>query len=152
MRGTPEQRFWAKVDKSGECWVWTAAKYPSGYGAFRVHPKELRAAHRFAWELEHGPIPEGMFVDHACHTRACVRTSHHRLVTNKQNGENRAEVPGVSRGVAWRPDKNAWRARVTHNYKEFFGGYHATEEEAAEAARLLRLELFTHNDADRKSA
>ncbi|MEW1813261.1 HNH endonuclease signature motif containing protein [Pseudarthrobacter phenanthrenivorans] len=146
-----EERFWAKVDKSGECWIWTAARYGSGYGAFRVSPEiGTRAAHRCAWELSRGEIPPGKFLDHMCHNRPCVNPAHLRVVSNKENGENRA--PMESRGVAWRKDRQKWRARVTHNCKEYFAGYFDSHEDAAKAARALRNELFTHNDLDRTLA
>jgi hypothetical protein len=63
---TTEERFWSKVDRSGgpdACWPWRRAINESGYGVFWP----LGLAHRFAWEQEHGPIPEGAHVDHVCH-------------------------------------------------------------------------------------
>jgi hypothetical protein len=58
MRGTPEQRFWAKVDKtgSGECWHWTGAHTDQGYANFSVHGSS-RAAHRWFYEQQFGPVP-----------------------------------------------------------------------------------------------
>lgn len=70
---TVTERFWAKVDKSGECWLWTAGLTHSGYGKFGVQANQTEQAHRFAWEQEHGPIPPGMFVCHHCDTPRCVR-------------------------------------------------------------------------------
>lgn len=84
MSAAVEERFWAKVDKSGDCWVWTAAvvgsrnpKYKriGGYGAFGVGGK-VRRAHRVSWELANGPIPDGALVCHSCDNRSCVRPSH----------------------------------------------------------------------------
>lgn len=149
---TQAERFWMKVDKSGNCWMWTASKYSSGYGAFnRGVNLGTKVAHRVAWELINGPIPEGKFLDHQCFNRACVNPNHLRIVTNKQNGENRAPKEG-GRGVSWRPERHAWRVRVTHNYHEYFGGYFSNKAEALEAAKALRSELFTHNEADRSAA
>jgi len=83
---TTEQRFWAKVDKNGPggCWLWTAARYPGGYGQFRANGKG-GAAHRFAYELLVGPIPEGLEVDHVCHVRHCVNPGHLQAVTRSVN-------------------------------------------------------------------
>ena len=69
-------RFWAKVDKSGECWLWTAAVNRAGYGKFSVSIGKHNLAHRVAWKLKHGFIPDGVFVLHKCDTPACVRPSH----------------------------------------------------------------------------
>lgn len=76
-----EKRFWAKVDKDGPlfgdspCWIWTACKQPNGYGKFGLNYK-TKLAHRVAYELLIGAIPEGMTVDHLCFNRACVNPLH----------------------------------------------------------------------------
>ena|SRR5690348_14589839 len=74
QRVDPLTRFWAKVDKSGECWIWTGAKTYEGYGLF-----DGQAAHRFIWERERGPIPPGMKICHNCpggDNTSCVRLDH----------------------------------------------------------------------------
>ena len=153
---THEQRFWSHVDKSGECWEWTANRNKRGYGAWAIyrHPKYISIMpHRYSYELVHGPIPKGMQIDHVCHNRACVNPNHLRLATNKQNNENpsgvRSDNTSGYRGVTYNPKVGRWYARVQHNNRTYGAGGHATPEEAAEAARQLRLSLFTHNDADR---
>lgn len=60
---TLEQRFWQKVRKTGGCWEWGAAANSHGYGHISVDGR-MRPAHRVAWELTNGPIPEGMDLDH----------------------------------------------------------------------------------------
>ena len=83
---TPEQiaRFWAHVDKSGNCWLWTASTKSDGYGAY--HLAGVRGyAHRLAWELTHGPIPAGLYVCHHCDTPPCVNPAHLFLGTAKDN-------------------------------------------------------------------
>ena len=42
-------------------------------------------AHRIAWELRNGPVPDGMVVDHLCRVRRCVNAAHLRVVTQKEN-------------------------------------------------------------------
>lgn len=66
---TLEERFWAKVDKRGpnECWPWLAS-LNCGYGQIGLNHRPI-IAHRLAYELLIGPIPEGMDLDHLCHTQ-----------------------------------------------------------------------------------
>jgi hypothetical protein len=45
-----DERFWSKVDKSGECWLWTAALTSEGYGVFGIYPGVAKRAHRLAYE------------------------------------------------------------------------------------------------------
>lgn len=79
------ERFWVKVDASGDCWQWTAFIDPDGYGSFRVTGVGHRRAHRVAWEALVGPIPEALTVDHRCRNRGCVNPDHLELVPNKVN-------------------------------------------------------------------
>lgn len=83
-----ERRFWAKVDKSGDCWLWTASKVRGGYGEFWISTgaNRLRArAHRWSWESVHGPVPAGLHLDHLCRTPQCVNPAHLEPVTPAEN-------------------------------------------------------------------
>lgn len=93
---TPEDRFWAKVNKRGpvpehvpelgRCWVWTAGiNQMTGYGRFARHHGDMVDAHRYSCELANGPIPEGLHVHHKCHLRHCVNPAHLEAVTRSQN-------------------------------------------------------------------
>jgi len=151
----PEDRFWPKVDKSGECWEWTARKIKGGYGRFTLATNLQVLAHRFAFETAHGPIEPGMTIDHMCHNTGCVKPDHLRMVTNKQNCENktgpmRNNTSGFL-GVTWDSSSKRWRAQVRHNKKLYNAGSHLTKESAATAATALRLQLFTHNEIDRRT-
>lgn len=137
------ERFLAKIDKTGECWMWLGSKTAAGYGAYND-----KYAHRISFEMEHGPIEPGLVIDHMCHTRACVNPAHLRAVTIKQNVENRA-WRAHPRGVTFDKVSQTWRAQVKHQRRNYNLGRFATIEDAAEAARKKRLELFTHDDLDR---
>lgn len=76
-------RFWSHVTKSAGCWEWQAARR-FGYGV-AWDGRRLVVAHRLAWQLERGPIPEGMTLDHLCRNRACVRPDHLEPVSLADN-------------------------------------------------------------------
>jgi len=148
----PAERFWAKVDKTGDCWLWTAA-LSRQYGRFYVAGR-LVMAHRFAYELERGEIPAGHELDHrpTCPKR-CVNPAHLRPVTHAQNLQNRpgpnANSTSGARGVVWDRKAGKWRARAKLHGKWHYGGTFDQVPDAEAAAIALRNRLFTHNDADR---
>lgn len=78
------ERFWSKVDDSGDCWMWTAATRRTGYGAIKIDGKVFDA-HRVSYELTYGLIPNGMRVLHKCDHRLCVRPEHLFLGTQRDN-------------------------------------------------------------------
>jgi len=77
-------RFWSKVYKTNSCWEWLACKDKDGYGHFKLKNKNI-AAHRVAYELINGKIPEELEIDHLCHNRKCVNPNHMETVTHKTN-------------------------------------------------------------------
>ena len=84
-------KFWMRVNKEhpSGCWMWIGAKGQNGYGAMRWGESMKAAkpvgAHRIAYELERGPVPEHMTIDHLCRTKLCVNPAHMEIVTLEEN-------------------------------------------------------------------
>lgn len=107
---TLEERFWEKVDCSGDCWEWTASKDGRGYGQFHISGANYRA-HRVAYELSVGEIPEGLDLDHLCMNKACVNPSHLEPVTRKENiARWGATVTHCPKGHEYSEDNIYWDA------------------------------------------
>lgn len=90
------KRFTDKIKKTKTCWLWTGC-LADGYGKFSLTGKMVRA-HRFAYELWVGPIPEGQIVRHTCHVRACVNPDHLVLGTHQDNMDDRGVADRQARG------------------------------------------------------
>lgn len=86
---TIQCHFWSKVDKSGDCWEWTAGGHKFGYGEFKVNGILYRA-HRFSYELHKGKIPEMMGINHTCDNPKCVNPDHLYAGTQAKNMEDRS--------------------------------------------------------------
>lgn len=139
---TPEQAFTARTDWDGEHLIWTAGRVPSGYGTMRVGERTV-PAHRWAWEQSHGPIPDGMEVDHICWQRSCVNPEHLRLATRSQNSAYLSGATpgrGLPRGV-YRKGRR-YRAAVQSGGQFHYLGSFGTVEEASAAAQAKRAILF----------
>lgn len=93
------ERFWSKVRKSDGCWEWTASVNAKGYGRFGVTSRHIVAAHRFAYELVVGPIPDDQWVLHRCDNPRCVRPDH--LFTGSPL-DNSTDMVSKGRGSAQR--------------------------------------------------
>jgi hypothetical protein len=78
------ERFWQKVEKTDTCWLWKAALTRGGYGQFAI-AKQPRRAHRIAYSLVNGAIPDELEIDHRCFVRACVKPDHLQVVTRQTN-------------------------------------------------------------------
>lgn len=88
------ERFWAKVEKTDGCWLWTgSANKQTGYGQIGQGGKHgpTLLAHRVSYEIHFGPIPAGQHIDHVktrgCVNRHCVRPDHLEAVSQKINNQ-----------------------------------------------------------------
>ena len=152
FRGPLSERLSLYSRDDGSCRIWTGATDACGYGKVRVSGRTV-GAHRAAYELANGRIPDGMVLDHTCRTPACINLDHLRLATTKENAENLSATSRRSssghRGVSWSAGRQKWHAAVKHNGKTYFAGDHERLDDAVAAVTDLRLRLFTHNDDDR---
>lgn len=142
-----------RSEMRGECQVWTGFVNARGYGQITINGRAA-VAHRVSYELSGATIGQGMQIDHICHVRTCINPAHLRQVTNKQNQENRAgaqrnNLSSGVRGVSHDGRAGLWKAEVMHNKVRHYCGKFKTIEDAAEAVRVKRLELFTHSDMDK---
>lgn len=123
---TPDQieRFHRSYRKAAEpdgCWEWAAVR-AGVYGQFQLagRPNPLRiSAHRMAYELRHGPIPDGFLVRHTCDNRRCVRPDHLLVGTPADNMRDKVE-------------------RMRHTFGERVNTVRLTEDEVREIRRLSR--------------
>lgn len=105
------ERFWSKVDKSGECWVWTGSTYVDGYGHFCDAARHIRA-HRWSWEQANGPIPSGASVLHTCDNPPCVRPDHLYLGNQTDNMRDAASRGRLSTSARKRAARKNRALRV----------------------------------------
>lgn len=94
---TIEERFWAKVDKSGECWLWIGGKNRQGYGTI-LRGKKTALAHRVAYEFFNGSIEENLLCLHSCDNPSCVNPKHLRLGDQFENMQECVEKGRAGKG------------------------------------------------------
>lgn len=141
----PENAFAARTEWQGDCLVWTGHINHGGYGVMTIDNKPTKV-HRYAWEREHGKIPEGLEIDHnVCYNRACCNVKHLKIATSGQNGSNRSGLSSSNKLSGFRnvhKNGNYWIVRVTKDgIRRSYGNYE-TIEEAASIAEQVRKDLF----------
>lgn len=148
-RNPLRDRFEAKVERlpvECGCWIWTGSTSPAGYGQIRTGKGKgyIVMAHRLAYELYRGEIPEGLQVLHTvCDLPSCVNPWHMTLGTQKDNqtemslkGRGRKSEHGRPYGVSYDGRKEKpWAARISRREGNLWFGYYATQEEASEVVQ-----------------
>jgi len=133
-------RFWAKVNKTAHCWNWLGYKDPDGYGVMRALGKRYRA-HRRAWLMAYGSLPEDLCVLHRCDNRACVRPSHMFLGTHADNVCDCQQKGRLRRG------ENHPRAKLTTKQVKAMRREHEAERHSV-TALALRYDTSIANASD----
>lgn len=113
-------RFWSKVDKSGECWLWTGYARNGQHGSLWLHGKNVYV-HRLSYVIHFGDIPPGMVVCHRCDVPRCVRPKHLFLGSQEDN-------------IADMHKKS--RARQGHLYGECHPAARLSDEQVRQIRRL----------------
>lgn len=104
-----QEKFWSEVGhlhRPNECWPWLGYRVPLGYGVIGRN-KKLVSAHRLAYRLLRGPIPDDRVIDHLCRNRACCNPRHMEPVTSSEN---------VRRGEGLAP-QNARKMYCPHGHR-----------------------------------
>jgi len=142
-------RFWEKTyQQETGCWIWLASVTNIGYGRFWLHGRML-SAHRVAYELTHGAIPDGRFVLHNCDNCLCVNPAHLYLGTHQQNmadmRERNRQAKGDRHGSRTHPERLAtgeMNGSRTHPEKRPRGEKHAraiyTETQVREIRHMAK--------------
>lgn len=103
--------FWARVNKTEGCWLWTG---PTNGRYGRIGRRTY--AHRASYEIANGPIPEGMFVMHLCDTPLCVRPDHLTIGTAKDNSQDAVDKGRMATGDKHGTKTKPWRKARGHRH------------------------------------
>lgn len=82
---TDRIRRLTEVDPTSGCHNWRAKTTPAGYGTMTLPGQKKRLAHRVAWEVANGPIPDDLTIDHICQNTSCVNVEHLQLMSRADN-------------------------------------------------------------------
>jgi hypothetical protein len=145
---------YVRLDEETGCYLWEGAKGGDGYGIITQN-NVTRRVHRVFYENYVGPIPEGMFVCHACDVKNCVNPLHLCLGTNRENMDDMVEkgraATGDRNGSRLYPEKlNAPRGdrhgSRLHPEKVARGNNHWTRRDPEKWKNILRNRKFKKNE------
>lgn len=105
------EKFWSKVQKTKDCWLWIAAVNNGGYGAFAYEGRRVMA-HRLSYEIEYGPFDKKLFVLHRCDNPRCVRPDHLWLGTQFDNMRDCASKGRNKNAFRWTKENNPFTGKT----------------------------------------
>jgi hypothetical protein len=106
MKISQDERFWKYVEKGDGCWTWNGSIGSAGYGQIYYNGK-VSKAHRVSYEINKGPIPDGLWVLHECDNPACVNPDHLHVGTAQDNSDEKIKRGRANWGLQyWR----RWRS------------------------------------------
>ena len=136
-------RFWPKVEKTESCWIWKGASTTSGHGRFKINGL-MYGPHRIMYELNYGPIPQGLYICHKCpcgDNPSCCNPEHLYAGTPSQNCQDEVRkqrtrhftATNASKyyGVRYDSNRKNWISYVYVDRKLNDIGRHSSEIDAA---------------------
>jgi hypothetical protein len=148
------ERFMLHVEPEpmSGCFLWTGAIDRAGYGRFLIG-RVNHLAHRVAWTIRYGKVPDGAFVLHSCDMRECVSTDHLFCGSNQENMRDmaakqrgRKSKAGLPFGVRLVTGKgslsNPFQASVKFEGRKYYLGVHPTIESAHAVAIAFKQSLY----------
>lgn len=136
-RQDPGARIWPRLVQAGDCLEWTGSRNEHGYGGLRIDG-QLVKAHRFAFELVYGPIPDGMDVCHRCDNPPCCNPVHLFLGTARDNGQ---DMVRKRRHGSWAHPESRPRGEAHHAAKLTWDVVRAIRSRADESRSALAREF-----------
>ena len=137
------QRYWAKVDKRGECWLWVGARNDSGYGvigARSITGRSHEYAHRLMFWHEGGELAPGEVVDHTCGKghAGCVTPGHLRALSMRNNSSTAAPDTQCRHcgGPRWQQPSGKWVCKPCR--AKYHADYTAKNRDHINQQRRLR--------------
>ena len=149
-----EKRFWAQVDKLGNCWRWTGTLNNKGYGVFyaKVGRTKFWKAHAYSWYLHNGINLGSLFILHTCDNPWCVNPDHLWRGTNQDNMEDKIAKDrhnkGITHGRAKLTEDDVYAIRESDETNEVLGAKYGVHP--AHISNIQTGKAWSHLPADRK--
>lgn len=121
-----KEEFLQRIKKTSTCWLWQGSKDKSGYGQVGTTFFKTRKAHRVAYLLFIGPIPDGLCICHKCDNPPCVNPQHLFVGTYKDNVQDSLKKGRMNTNLA----------KITYRKGERNQAAVLTEEQVAEIRDL----------------